>query len=150
MDFTPKEKYTGLNWSGVEVSFNKEWGGHKFTDEECEALLRGEEICITDCVSKKGNTYGCYGKLERQEYNGHQFWGFKRTEWYNSETVPDVWCGHKFTQDEKELLEAGHTIRLDDTVSSNTGRRFDCTVRWGHQQEGETQKHIIPNYESEI
>lgn len=147
MDFEVKEKHTGVNWNGNEVSFNKVWGGHTFTDEECAALLKGETIALKDCVSKKGKPFGCYGRLEEQEYNGHKFWGFKRTEWLNEDRVPDIWCGHKFTSDEVEKLDSGYSIRLNDTIAQMTGRPFACVVRWGYQHEGDTQKHIIPEYD---
>lgn len=148
MTFEQKEKYTGMHRSGLEVSFNKTWGGHEFTDDECQQLLNGETILLTDCVSKNGKPYGCYGKLAQQEYNGHKFWGFMRTEWFHSEHVPDTWCGHTFTNDEKEMLEAGQSVRLSDTFSAHTGHTFDCVVRWGHQFDGENQKHIIPDYDT--
>lgn len=148
--FEKKEKYTGENWNGDTVSFNKVWGGHEFTDEECVALLHGETITLRDCISKSGKTFGCYGKLEQQDFNGHSFWGFKRTEWLNEDRVPDVWCGHRFTDDEKQKLEEGHIIHLTDTMSMQTNRSFECDIRWGVQDNGDMQKYIIPNYNTDI
>lgn len=77
--FPQKEKYTG-KFKGKEVSFNRSWGGHRFTDDECEALLRGEEITITGLQSKSGSTYGVKGKLKKQSYNGNPFYGFDKTD----------------------------------------------------------------------
>lgn len=77
--YPQKEKYSGT-FKGKQVSFNRTWGGHRFTDDECEALLRGEEITITGLQSKSGSTYGVKGKLKKQSYNGNPFYGFDKTD----------------------------------------------------------------------
>jgi DNA topoisomerase-3 len=77
--FPQKEKYSG-KFNGKDVSFNRSWGGHRFTDDECEALLRGEEITITGLTSKSGSTYGVKGKLKKQSFNGNPFYGFDKTD----------------------------------------------------------------------
>lgn len=59
-----------------EVSFNKEWGGHTFSNEECEKLLNGEEISF-EATSNKGKSYTCTGKLAEQTYKKKKFIGFK-------------------------------------------------------------------------
>ena len=74
-----KEKYTGT-WNGQEVSFNRVWSGHRFTDEECEKLCDGEFIEVRGLTSAKGTTYGVKGHLENLEYNGYKYVGFKNTE----------------------------------------------------------------------
>ena len=61
---------------GKEVGFKREWGGHKFTDAECEALLAGKEVSF-EAMSKSGNPYTAKGKLAQQTYKGRKFWGFK-------------------------------------------------------------------------
>ena len=63
--------------SGKVVQFKKEWGGHKFTDEEIEALSNGESITIKGLKDKRGNTYSATGKVEEQKFKGRTFWGFK-------------------------------------------------------------------------
>lgn len=77
--YPQKEKYTG-KFKGKDVSFNRSWGGHRFTDEECEKLCNGEEITITGLTSKSGSTYGVKGKLSKQSYNGKPFYGFEKTD----------------------------------------------------------------------
>lgn len=79
--YPTKEKasgtYTGEDKNkGESVSFNKEWSGHTFTDEEVELLLKGEEIEI-EAISKKGKPYKVSGTLAKQKYKGNEFWGFK-------------------------------------------------------------------------
>jgi DNA topoisomerase-3 len=63
-------------WNGRTVKFKKEWGGHKFTKEECDKLLNGDVIEFS-AVSKAGKSYIARGALAEQEYNGNKFIGFK-------------------------------------------------------------------------
>lgn len=74
-DFKPKEKAEGL-FNGEQVKFNREWSGHRFTDDEVDDLLAGEEVEF-DFTSKKGDDWHVVGKLAKQEYNGHEFYGFE-------------------------------------------------------------------------
>ena len=68
---TRKEKAEGI-WAvtGNSVSFTKEWGGHKFTDEEIQSLLNGETIEFIR------NDRPVRGKLDNCEYNGRKYVGF--------------------------------------------------------------------------
>lgn len=142
-----KEKYTGV-WAntGESVSFNREWGKHRFTDQECEDLLAGKEIEILGLVSANGNTYGVVGKLSEQTYNGHKFIGFERLGFAQSKTVPAQWSGHKFTEDERMMLEQGLSVILDDCVSKKSNRKFSspCKVTWGKKADG--SMGIIPDF----
>lgn len=142
-----KEKYTGV-WAntGEFVSFNREWGKHRFTDQECEDLLAGKEIEILGLVSANGNTYGVVGKLSEQTYNGHKFIGFERLGFAQSKTVPAQWSGHKFTDDERMMLEQGLSVVLDDCVSKKSNRKFSspCRVTWGKKDDG--SMGIIPDF----
>lgn len=141
--FEQKEKFTGT-WNGKSVSFNRTWGGHRFTDEECEALCNGDEIEVWGLKSKKtGKEYGITGHLAEQTYNGHKFVGFERTGFANKEGVPDSWCTHEFTPHEKELLEDGGTVHIEGAVSKK-GNVFDCDVIYGEREDG--SKGIIPQF----
>lgn len=141
-----KEKYTG-NWNGKDVSFNRVWSEHRFTDDECEALCRGEEISIFGLISKKGTTYGVTGKLAEQTYNGAKFIGFERTGFANANStssgIPKKWCEHVFTDDEIALLEAGKSVELDGCISKK-GSVFACKVHFGETDKG--GKGIIPEF----
>lgn len=135
------ERFEGT-WSGKKVSPKRVWGGHRFTDDECKALLNGDEITIE--AKGKNGPYKCTGKLDNCEYNGHTYVGFSRTGFVNSGGnsggVPAKWCGHKFTDDEKTLLEAGKTVALMGCTSKNGGT-FDCKVTFD-----KNQNRIIPDF----
>lgn len=135
-----KEKVTGALPDGTQVRFNRQWGGHTFTDDEVNALLDGKQISFT-ANKKAGGTFIATGKLEQQQYNGHDFWGFKLLP---REGVPDQWSGHKFTETEKNMLEAGQPVHLADCVSRKTGNAFECDVTYDVDENG--NKRIIPSF----
>lgn len=140
----PKEKYEGT-WNGQPVKFTREWGGHRFTDDECEKLCAGEEIIVDGLVNKDGKPYAITGKLNNLSYNGHKYVGFERTGFANTNKaeIPAEWCKHVFTADEKLLLEAGQVIELDGCISKK-GNIFACKVRWGENEKG--YMAIIPEF----
>ena len=123
-------------WQGTPISIKKVWGGHEFTADEC-AKLFNDEIIEFEAVSKKtGKTYTCKGKLEKQEFEGHEFIGFKpifdekkdETErftgtWNGKEVkVKRTWGGHRFTDDEVKSLLNGEEISFEAT--SKKGSKY--------------------------
>ena len=69
-----EEKYEGF-WNGVPVSFKRNFRGHRFTDEECSALCRGERIEVHNIKGKYG-TYavqGCLSSLDMGFYTLFKF-----------------------------------------------------------------------------
>lgn len=125
-----KEHVTGM-LAGEEVSFSREWGGHRFSDGECEALLAGREIAIENLKSKTGRTYSVKGSLQKQKYRGRTFYGFKSLgfEGGTEGGVPASWCGHAFTEEEKELLSAGKRIEAQDFLSKK-GKKFKARIHY--------------------
>lgn len=143
-DFEQKEKYSG-EWNGKKVSFNRKWYTHRFTDDECERLCNGETIDIFGLKSKAGKEYGVTGKLSEQSYNGHKFVGFERLGFANKPGVPERWCKHVFTDEEKTELEAGTTVYIEGAISQK-GNVFDCHVRYGEKDDG--TMGIIPVFDA--
>lgn len=142
---TEKEKYSGT-WNGKEISFNRAWGGHRFTDAECEDLLAGKEIKVLGLKAKSGKEYGVVGKLSEQEYNGHKYVGFEKTDFVSASgsKIPDEWCQHKFTDAEKDALEAGTEVFIEGCVSKK-GNVFSCNVKYGKNDKG--RMSIIPLFD---
>lgn len=126
-------RWTGT-WNGKPVSFKRIWGGHTFTDEECEALCEGKTITIQ--TSNDSGTYGVTGKLAEQSYKGSTFVGFQKDapaedsdhyvgKWKNKPVrFKRVWSGHTFTDEECEALCAGKSIWID--TESKLGPRKVC------------------------
>ena len=127
-----KEHFTGT-FKGKEISFSREWGGHRFTDDECAQLLEGKEITIEGLRSKTGRTYGVTGSLSQQQYKGKKFYGFKKISFTGEQSVqgtcPASWCGHQFTDEEKTALNDGRTVRAID-FKSKKGRKFKAIVHY--------------------
>lgn len=144
-------------WNGQEISFKRVWGGHAFTDDECQRLLNGEEITVNGLKSKSGSTYGVKGKLTKQQYNGHDFVGFERTgfaddgkrsggsngdpakEKYSGDfkgkqvSFNRVWGGHRFTDDECEQLLSGLEITING-LTSKSGSTYSVKGKLAKQQ----------------
>lgn len=123
------ERFEGT-WNGEEVHPKRVWSGHRFTDEECEKLLRGEEIVI-EAVSGAGKAYKCRGMLDKQSYGGNPFVGFKRTGFVND--GPTSWCKYDFTDEEKkDLLDGKHVT--GNMFVGQSGKRFKAEIRWDKEQ----------------
>lgn len=134
-----KEKYEGI-WDGEKVSFAREWAGYRFTDEECVALCNGKTISVTGASKKTGTEFTCEGKLEKQDYKGHKFVGFKMDPksitsndgverysglWNGKDiTFKREWGGHRFTDEECKALCNGGIITI--TAKTKSGEYFDC------------------------
>lgn len=54
--------YQGV-WHGMSVSFDRNFRGHRFTDEECRALCNGECIEVHNIANRHG-VYAVQGHLE--------------------------------------------------------------------------------------
>lgn len=129
-EFVEKEKYQGL-FNGKEVKFNRVWSNYRFSDEECEALLAGEEICIKPTSKKTGKPYDCYGRLEEQMFTSNdgkqiKFYGFKP----DFNRIPDQFNGHIFSEEEKKALKDGDTLYCVDLFSQKTGKNYSAYLRY--------------------
>lgn len=136
------EFYEG-EWNGEHVRFRREFRGRRLTDAECSLLCKGEEIEISGLVSQKtGKTYGVVAKLmepnENSKYVHIESTGFAP----GKPGVPDEWCKHKFTDDEKLLLESGHRVELTGCVSKK-GNTFDVAVTY---EEEDGRMRIVPHF----
>jgi DNA topoisomerase-3 len=119
-----KDTVTGLyKPQNIEITFNRAFSGHTFTDDEVARLLAGEEISF-EATSSAGRPYNAVGSLQAQAFKGHKFWGFALKQ---SDCPPDKvegvyapkrktirfkkeWGGHTFTDAEIKELLAGKTI----------------------------------------
>ena len=78
-------KFHGKFKGGSDISFKKNFMGHRFEDAEVEALLKGDSIKIP--VMKKGVKSMVTGRLEQQSFVSKKdkkkitYWGFKVTDW---------------------------------------------------------------------
>lgn len=146
------DRWTGT-WNGEQVSFKREWSGHKFTDEECEALCLGAEIEI-DATGKSGKPFRCRGHLERQSFNGRDYVGFKNLGFVDGDSggaaggqsgPPATFLGHKFTKDETDVLATGLSLQVSG-LKSKGGKEFGAKIHYGKDPASGEMKIIIDSY----
>ena len=123
-------------WNGQQISFKREWSGHRFTDGEVADLLAGKTIVIDATSSKTGKPFQCEGRLEEQIYNDKTYVGFKNLGFIAA--FPDEWCEHKFTADERTALEAGQKVQI--TAKSKKGKDFTTFVTYENGR-------IVPHFD---
>jgi len=150
-EIVEKEKVSGT-WSktGDTVRFNREWGGHRFTDEEVDKLLAGETIDFS-ATSKNGKAYDVFGELAKGSFKGKEYIGFNklgfgRRDADGNALPPKAWCQHTFTQDEVDKLMAGEYVEADDFVSKK-GNTFACKIYFKEEKTGEGKK-IVPDFDA--
>lgn len=137
--FPKKEKYSGVFIpENRNISFTREWSGYRFTDSECEALLKGESITF-EAHTKKGMLYRVSGELKKQTYNDHTFWGFSK----NTESIPKEWSGHIFTDEEYQVLQEGGTIYIQDAICKKNGKQYCCILSFS---EVDGKKMLVPTF----
>lgn len=113
---TPKkEKYKGF-WEGNEIEFSRVWGGYRFSDAECEALLRGTIIKIT---TPKGLT--TEGMLGETTFRGRTFFAFQ-----NANMIPYEMYGHRLTSEERKLLSDGDSVTIIGAIVR--GKKCDVKI----------------------
>ena len=132
-EFDAQERFTGL-WNGEQVSPKRVFRGHRFTDEEVDALLAGETIQIRGLKAKTGNEYGVYGKLDHCSFTNSDgeevnYIGFNQEGFLGNDTIPETFCQHTFTDAERTKLEAGEEIFCEGLIGKS-GKMFNAYCTW--------------------
>lgn len=150
---TRKERAQGT-WAktGKDVVFAREWGGHRFTDDEVARLLAGETIEFS-AKSTTGKAYEVFGELDEGTFKGRKFVGFQklgfgRRDAGGNALPPASWCHYTFTPEEIDRLMAGEGVESSDFVSKK-GNRFQCKVFFREEKKGEGKK-IVPDFEASL
>lgn len=115
----------------IKDGFNRKWGGHRFTDEEVEQLLSGNEIKI-----RTKNDNEIIGRLEKRIYKKKRFWGFQIG-------IPEKTAGHLWSEDERQLLYNGEELIIDDFYSLKKEEYFSATAFWD-----DAEKELILDFNS--
>lgn len=130
--YPQKEKYSG-EWQGDPVTFTRVWGGHRFTDEECEALCRGE--VITFALVNDYGTRNISGRLAMQEYKGINFVGFQKIDTPDPDRYSGEWNG-KHVSFKRVLWKGAYVFSNDECEALCQGKTLNITVngQYGVQQ----------------
>jgi len=137
--------------TGEKVTFNKEWGGYTFTDQEIEQLLNGKALTVTGVSSKTGKPFKVAGALKQGVYKDKPFWGFTPYEaddlTRETAQIPDEWSGYTFTDQDKQALRKGDKIKIK-AISKKTGKPFECDVSFDKTEyKGQSRWGIVPHFE---
>lgn len=121
------DKVTGIFApTGQEVSFKSESHGHKFTPQEIDILLSGGELEL-DLPKKDGNgTYKGILYLGEGSYQGKTYFGVQMKF---PTGIPNSWCQHTFTPEEKQLLDQGEEIYIEGYIGKS-GKAFNAFTRY--------------------
>jgi len=118
-----KEQYTGKFMPiGKTISFNREWGHYRFSDEECDSLLHGDTISFM-ATTKEGKDMVFVGCLAQQQYEGYTYYGFKMTS-----RLPCSFSGHTFTEEEINTLLSMKILKI--TAKTKAGKTYYPTIKW--------------------
>lgn len=147
-----KERAAGL-WkvAGQDVKFAREWGGHRFSDEEVTKLLAGEMIGF-NATNSSGKSYDVYGKLAQQTFKGRSFVGFEKIGFGKLDasgqvTMPDKLLGHVFTAAERKTLMTGKSIEATDLISSK-GNTFGAVIWYREKVAGSGIKDLVLDFDT--
>lgn len=150
-----KEKAGGIHApTGETVTFNREWGGCKFTDAQVADLLAGKTITIQAISATSKKPYKVEGALGAGTYKGKPFWGFQRKE-AGSYTIatapfPEEWSGYKFTKTDEANLRKGAKIKIK-AISAKTKKPFDADVTFElTEYQGNKGWRIKPHFEEKV
>lgn len=122
-----KEKAEGI-WkkTNKQVSFSREWGGHRFTDEEVSMLLEAKEITFDR------NGKSVTGMLANCEYNGNKYVGFQMVL-KNFQIIP----GEKKASGSNDTLykcpKCGSVMRKYDWGLGCSNYKNGCKVSIGYK-----------------
>lgn len=135
-----QQSYNGHDYVGFAVwGVPESWCKHKFTDAEIKKLESGGTVEASDFVSKNGKKFACVVSYKDK---GDGTKGIVAD--FNAVTkIPEVWCQHKFTEDELIMLKTGKSIRVEDCISKK-GNVFACTLSYGKKDDG--SKGLIPDF----
>lgn len=125
-------------WQGNNIKFKKVVRGYTLTDEEIKTLLNGGSVVLS-FVAKSGKPYKMEGKLANLTFKNQAGKDIKYVgvDLQFLVTIPDTFCKHTFTDDEKSMLQMGQAILVDDYVSKK-GNVFSAMTRWGQKEDGST------------
>jgi DNA topoisomerase-3 len=121
------ERVTGIFApTGQEVSFKSESHGHKFTPQEIDTLLSGGELELTLPKKDGSGTYEGILYLGESPYEGKIRFGVQLKF---PVKVPNSWCQHTFTSQEKQLLDQGEEIYIEGYIGKS-GKAFSAFTRY--------------------
>lgn len=137
-ELTGKPKYSGFYApKGEQRTFSKQWAGYTLTDEECEALLRGEKVTVehtlnndpvkitfvlgdqqfTDDAGDVVEYFGLDGTIRRDVSADPNYFEGTFAPTGEVKQFKRSWGGYRLTDDECKALLDGETITVDANLT---------------------------------
>lgn len=145
INMTDNNEYLYGSWNGTDIRFKPKLFGRevKLTEEQVQALCDSQSVTVKT-KTKEGKDWEPVVRLANQVFNGHEYVGLELDpnaprDW---PTVPNQFCGHTFTQEEKDALNNGDEIFVENMVSKKTGNTFSAFMSVGIK-EGEEKESLI-------
>lgn len=164
-----KPKYTGYYApAGEEKTFSKQWAGYTLTDEECEALLRGEAVTVahslndspvkitftlgdqsfTNDAGEKITYFGVNGDMQRDVSNDPNYFEGTYTPTGEVKQFKRSWGGYRLNDDECEELLQGKTITVEAELTYGPAKvKFSLGDQSFTGKDGKTVKYFGLNGE---
>ena len=150
-DYILEGQWTDSDGNTIDVKIKDEWRGHTWTKEEANDLFAGKKVTVK-LTSKSGNPYEMLAYLAHQSFTNSEGKTIKGV-WVTGDfaprkaSVPNEFCGHTFTSDEKQKLENGETIHVSGLISKK-GSKFEANISWGDKEwQGRTVKGLILSFD---
>ena len=136
-----KETYTDRFVNGKTITISRQYGDHRFTDQELRDLYAGREIEIS-FTTQWGNTRTVTGKIEKKDWPEKeiQFWGFitHSIEEKESNIIEGIYKGqkikfkgifadHKYTEDEINKLLKGDSVYV--IITNRNGKQVAVRIK---------------------
>ena len=139
-----ESEYKGRRIFGFQravASSPTRWSGHTFTPDEVSKLLAGEKVFVEGFVSAKtGNTFDTTVRWDAAKGKIEPLFDAPQAQ------PPKAWCGHTFTDFERQQLAEGKPIQVTG-LKSKKGNLFDAELTWTTEEGSKTPgKKIVPTF----
>lgn len=139
-----ESEYKGRRVFGFQrevASTPTQWSGHTFTADEVSKLVAGEKVFVEGFISSKtGNTFDTTVRWDAAKGKIEPIFDAPQAQ------PPKAWCGHTFTDAERQQLAEGKPIRVTG-LKSKKGNAFDAELTWEVEKGSKSSgKKIVPTF----
>ena len=164
-----KPKYTGFYApAGEDKTFSKQWAGYTLTDEECEALLRGESVTVshllndspvkitftlgdqsfTNDAGEVVEYFGLDGQMQRDVSNDPNYYEGTFAPTGEVKQFKRSWGGYRLTDAECDELLEGKEITVEAELSYGPAKvKFSLGDQSFTDKDGKTVEYFGLNGE---
>lgn len=164
-----KPKYAGYHApTGEEKTFSKQWAGYTLSDDECEALLRGENVTVehslndspvkitftlgdqsfTNDAGEKITYFGVNGTMQRDVSNDPNYFEGTYAPTGEVRQFKRSWGGYRLNDEECTQLLEGKTITVKAKLTYGLAKvKFSLGDQFFTDKDGKTVEYFGLNGE---